>query len=329
MSRYVRVYDSAYNLVVNPAGTITLDTGNQQGTVLVTGDLVVKGNTTTVESETVVVKDNVIVINQQSTGNGIALGYAGIEIDRGEPALAPAAQLFFDESLVWYDSQSGTNVSGSFVFKKANTNLVGIRTNSITTGDNDLDLVFLSPSGAGGTATLSVSGVYNYEDRVTDDDDIPNAKWVTNTIASYFSTNPPNTITEGNSKLRIYDDEISGSGTRLDLTLDGVIVSQYKLTETTFFQNAKLSSSAGQIVLETTLLNSDLVLRASGTGSVTVDDDLKLNTVSQAPAYETGGTKVYVQQEASGGTGIYFVNSDQTRDELVSRRRAITYSMIF
>ena len=329
MSRIVRVNDTDYKVIVNSTGTITLDTGDQQGTVIVTGDLLVKGNTTTVESETMVVKDNIIVINQQPTGTGIALGQAGIEIDRGDPVQAPAAQFFYNESLVWYDTQTGQNQSGAFVFKKANTLLVGIRTNSITTGDKDLNLNLLGPSPQGGTATISVSGVYNYEDRVTDDDDIPNAKWVNDTIVNYFDTNPPEFIQQGDSILRIYDTDISGTGTRLDLTLDGAISAQFKTSEITFFQNTKLSIETGRTILETTTLSSDLVLRASGQGSVTVEDDLKLITVASAPNYESGGTKIYTQQETYGGSGIYFVNNEQTRDELVSRRKAIAYSMIF
>ena len=33
--------------------------------------------------------------------------------------------------------------------------------------------------------------------------------------------------------------------------------------------------------------------------------------------------------EAYGGSGIFFVNKENTRDELISKRKAIAYSMIF
>ena len=52
MSRIVKVSENNYKLQVQTGGVITLDTGNQTGRVVVTGDLAVLGNTTTVESET-------------------------------------------------------------------------------------------------------------------------------------------------------------------------------------------------------------------------------------------------------------------------------------
>lgn len=329
MARHVRVNDTSYKVTVDPAGTITLDTGDQLGSVVITGDLLVKGNTVAVQSESLVIKDNIIVINDQQSGSGIALGQAGIEIDRGDPSLAPAAQLFFNESLVWYDTQTGTNQSGAFVFKKADTLLVGIRTNSITTGDKDLNLNLLGPSEQGGTATISVAGVYNYEDRITDDDDIPNVKWVNNAIDSYFDKTPSPVIREGDSVLRIVDTEISGTQTRLELTLDGVVNTRFYSSEIIFFQNTKLSVEPDRTILETTSLSSDLVLRASGAGSVTVEDDLKLLSVATAPEHEAGGTKIYTQPQSFGGSGIYFINNQQNRDELISKRKAIAYSMIF
>ena len=43
----------------------------------------------------------------------------------------------------------------------------------------------------------------------------------------------------------------------------------------------------------------------------------------------TDGLKLYVKTEEAGGTALYFVNSDTTQDELVSRNKAILYGFIF
>jgi len=86
MSKVVRVQDGDYKIVTQLNGTITLDTGNQIGQVIVTGDLLVQGNTTTVESETMTVKDNIIYLNYGETGAGVSLGTAGISIERGSAA---------------------------------------------------------------------------------------------------------------------------------------------------------------------------------------------------------------------------------------------------
>ena len=83
MSKVVKVQDGNYRIVTQLNGTITLDTGAQLGSVIVTGDLVVLGNTTTVDSETLTIKDNIVYINVGETGNGITLEKAGLDIDRG------------------------------------------------------------------------------------------------------------------------------------------------------------------------------------------------------------------------------------------------------
>ena len=50
MSRVLKVSNSDYRIKVKDSGSITLDTGLSLGTVYVTGDLVVKGNTTTINT---------------------------------------------------------------------------------------------------------------------------------------------------------------------------------------------------------------------------------------------------------------------------------------
>ena len=74
---------------------------------------------------------------------------------------------------------------------------------------------------------------------------------------------------------------------------------------------------------------SDLVLTNPGAGSIKVEDDLKLGIVTEDPAVAVDGIKLYAKDEAFGGTGVFFVNTKETRDELISRRKAIAYSMIF
>ena len=76
MSKIVKVQDGDYKLVVGSVnvqtgvptpGTITLDTNPNgtpgQGLVNIKGDLLVEGTTTTVNSETVTIEDNIIVLN--------------------------------------------------------------------------------------------------------------------------------------------------------------------------------------------------------------------------------------------------------------------------
>lgn len=69
-------------------GTIT-------GDLTIGGDLTVSGTTVTVDAETVLVKDNLLVINNGEVGAGVTNVVAGIEVDRGT---ADSYQFLFDET---------------------------------------------------------------------------------------------------------------------------------------------------------------------------------------------------------------------------------------
>ena len=75
----------------------------------------------------------------------------------------------------------------------------------------------------------------------------------------------------------------------------------------------------------------DLLL-TSASNEVQIDTALKLPVAAQADS-ETGYTKVYAQDVGSGGTGLYVTskdsNDEEVRDELISRSKAIIYSIIF
>ncbi len=64
-------------------GKYSINGGVISGDVTVTGDLIVNGEQMTVNTETVLAKDNLLVINDGEVGPGVTKGEAGIEIDRG------------------------------------------------------------------------------------------------------------------------------------------------------------------------------------------------------------------------------------------------------
>jgi hypothetical protein len=350
MSRIVQVNDSDYKIKVrsngleNSNGTVTLDVGDRTGRVIVTGDLLVYGQTTTVESTNVTITDPVIIINNQlgvdnlPAGNGISTPTreAGIEIGRGE---FPPARLFFDENLWWYDNQTNSNKQGAFIFK-AGALLSGVRTNSITTNNKDQNLNLLGPSpypgeSGTGTAVISVKGVTNYAQRINNkllvdqnqaayEESVPNVAWVNGALGAYFETNAPQFIRRGDSELRISDTSESDLETKLELKLNDVVNAAFRVTNFTV-QDIKVTNGT----IETLTLGNDLVLRSAGSGSVTVDDNLKITLTVQDPAQTAGSVKLYTKVETFGGTGIYFVNNENTRDEVASRRKALAYSMIF
>ena len=319
MSKYVNVPTGNYSVIVQDNGTITLDTGFQQGTTTITGNLVVQGDTTTVTSQNLNIKDNILTLNTGETGAGITLNDSGLEMDRGTYVNA----LFtFNENIQWSDPVTDTTKTGGFVFKDANNALIGIRTNNINTGGGDLYLI------NAGTGTVSVTGTVDYEDNVSDDDDLTNKKYVDDAITNAFSTVNISTIGQGNvgtqTAIAIADVDVSGVPSYIDFAIDGV-------ANTRLYED-RLELPEVRIVgslIETTSSNQDMIISSPGTGVVQVDDTLHIRQAVSTPTAPADGNKLYMATEAYGQTGMFFVNAQGTRDELISKNRSILYSMIF
>ena len=324
MSRFINVPNGNFYVTVQEGGQIRLNTGSEQGQVVITGDLIVEGNTTTVQSEDLAVRDNIIVVNSGETGAGITLDEAGLRIDRGTFS---DAFFTFNENITWRDPNTETTKTGGFVFRDNEGSLVGIRTNSISTGGGDLYLI------NSGTGVISVTGTTNYEVNVTDDDHITNKKYVDDAITTAFSTVFLGQIGDGEistSSIIVVDEETSGVDSVINFAIDGVTVSQLFIDRWEF-DEIRIAGTT----IETLTSNSDLVLKSSGTGSIRVDDVLHLNSVpgdddlNLIPNFPSDGAKIYVANEYTGNTGIYFANANQTRDELVSKNRSLLFSMLF
>lgn len=60
-----------------------------------------------------------------------------------------------------------------------------------------------------------------------------------------------------------------------------------------------------------------------------LDGRLRLDHQAAAPANVAGNTILYANTTGSGGSGLYFVDSNNTQDELVSKSKAIVYAIIF
>jgi hypothetical protein len=348
MTKLVTVQDSEYKLSVSSGGKITFNTGDQTGEVVVTGDLTVLGNMTTVDTVNLEIEDNIILLNRGEDGTGITEGQSGIEIDRGTGPGGNALWVF-DESVQWRDSQTSTTKYGAFTARHKSTNsLVGIETNSIRAGGYDLTL--LGPDSS--TAVVTVTGVADYEQRVIDytapgypakdDDIIPNIKAVIDYVTEYFAVNPPYKIQDsdntsgstilGDSILEIHDNPIDPGDSNLELILDGVQAAYWSATTHTV---QDLTIEGTRIEVSVGAASNDLELASPGTGSVKIDDDLKLVQTSASVPMATDGTRIFANDEGQGGTGIFFVNprtlddATTTKDELVSRRKALAFSMIF
>jgi hypothetical protein len=317
-SKILALPNSDYKVKVQSGGTITLDTGLASGTVTITGDLLVNGNTTQVSSANLNLKDNIITLNNGESGTGITLTQSGIQIDRGS---YPDAKIVFDETVTWADPISATTITGGFALVNASGTLQGLRINSVSTGGGDLYLI------NSGTGVISVTGTNNYETQITDDDDIPNKKYVDDTIVTQLTSTFQRRIEEGSaskSYVEVRDTEVSGAPSVVTFQIDNLNKGQI-FGNRVEFEDFRFQDN----ILSTTASDTDLILESQGTGGVIVNDNFTLTLQGSDPASPLDGLKVYVKAPAAGGTGLFFKHSASKSGEIISRQNALLLSMLF
>ena len=344
MSKVLRVTDGNYRIIVDngPTGTIYLDTtsgsASPRGVVVITGDLEVRGTTTTVESTVTTIADNILTLNDGEAGAGIRASFdykAGIEIDRGS---LPTARLVFDEQSPYV--AGGSSGTGSFRFEDINGAFLPLNVNSINA---EGPLYVTTPNSA-----INVAGTVDYEENVfnytagviTDpgggvvvlnNDFIPNAKGLVDYVTYALATNFQPAISDADTSVTTADFDNSAVESTVVITVDGIVT-------TNFYSNR---IELGDIKIqrnEISTVNSDesLILAAPGTGSVKVKDAFEItsllyeeDTVNPSLTTPDSGIKLYSTDESTGDTGLYFVNKDSTTGEIISKNRALLFSMLF
>ena len=315
MSKIVKVSESDYRLKVQSSGTITLDTGSNVGTVYITGNLEVQGTTTTIDTANLTIEDNIILLNKGETGTGVTEVFSGLQIDRGS---LDDAQLVWDESVDKFRFQTVTDVG---VGTLANIVLGTIATDSTS------NLSFDMQSGAG---TLRIINSTDYESRVSDDDDIPNKKYVNDYVyASGGSAVVDKIIYPVTSPIGLQDTSVEAgvSSVRFYVKTTGILQQRAQVTaagldvdDVNIFGGTIRNSIAADLVL--TSLNNH----------VYIDGYLNLDERSAAPSATGGASRIYSNVGSDsytpGDTGIYFTNNLNT-GELVAKNRALLFSILF
>jgi len=76
--------------------------------------------------------------------------------------------------------------------------------------------------------------------------------------------------------------------------------------------------------------NGDIVLAPDGSGTVKIESaELALDRLASDPTAQADYNLLYHKTEDSGGTGLYFRTTTTGPDELVSKTKAIVFSIIF
>jgi hypothetical protein len=139
-------------VVVSPTDTVTIGLPSDVtigNNLTVTGDLIVSGTTTTINTETIELADNIIVFNSNATGS--ASQDAGIEIERGDDA---------NKTLIWNETDDKWTVgSETFVAGTFEGALTGDVTGNVTgdvTGDVDGAIILSGKNETGSTIGAGV-----------------------------------------------------------------------------------------------------------------------------------------------------------------------------
>ena len=300
MSKILKVYNGDYKVSVQDGGNITLDTGNLTGNVIVTGNLEVKGTTTTVESTEVTISDNVILLSEGTVGSGLpsSVNYqSGIEIDRGS---AVNAKWVYDEQVSWtLGGLSGVSIPAGTFYAEVGGQKLPINTPGIVAQGN----LYVDT----GNGVISVTNTSDYEEKVfnynsgtlepnasgvviVDDDHIPNAKAVVDYVNYAFQSSLTPFIREGNTKVEASDEVHTVAGISA-ISTDGA---------TTVIQTA---GPHGFLVTDTVDIfglngNGDPIENLNGNGIVI--DEIITPTLLRVQVDTTGGD--ITNYVASSGT---------------------------
>jgi hypothetical protein len=350
MGQFLRV-NGDYNIRAGDGAKITLDTGPavSGGSVRVTGNLVVEGDTVNVNTTNLAIEDNIISLNTGEVGPGVTLVYSGIEVERGNTSAASPqnnASFLYDESTDSWILAHGS-APGPFNFDASSLRLKQILTNS-TTDSGDLTLI------GTGTGVIKVFGTTSYEDQVTHDDDIPNKKFVDDAILN----NPTFQIVAPQSqdtKVVIADKEITPnvSGTAgslayftattthstygesaVSIIVDNALVGQFYANR---FEIGDLEIGGGpdrnEITSRAGITNENVYVRTQGTGKLQTNYAMQFEKIGTVPSYVSNNVLLYAAAPSTGTTGVYFVNDSaeaaKQNGELISKNKALVFSMLF
>ena len=270
-----------------------------------------------------------------SISNGVSETTAGLRVDRGGQTYEDV-QFVYDESISWNDPQTQTTSQGpkgggpqgpnfgGWAVTSASGDVLSLRVANI----NNNNAIYFQPGGAG-TLRIIRAG---YKALITDNNDIPNKEYVDYEInQAVIGANIPK-IGQQDTEVIITDTGVGKIEFKVDSTLLGLWKKGGNNTGHLEIYNG--TTDIGSVRIEDDTIsglnsNQNLNLIAPGTGSVRIDDSMIIeNMVSDPPKYNTG-VKLYAKTPGGGGTGLNFVNTNDSRGEVISTNRALLFGLIF
>jgi hypothetical protein len=363
MGQVVQV-NGDYTIKAKQGSNITFDvgTGPTAGDVVVTGNLTVVGETLLVETTDLSIQDNLITLNKgETSATGVTKLISGIEIERGQ---LTNTSFVYDEVTDTWQIAEGSTATGFTNFANSSLRLRKILTDA---GEDSGDLTLFAESGNNGV--LKVGGAAGYNTRVTDDNDIPNKRYVdiaiqTNPTFQIRSpgalTGVPSTADKGDTRVVSFDKEATydsalfpigpyanASDSKLleshvAILVDNSLVGAFYKNRTTF-AGLDIFTEAGDLastsVIQVRGSDGNLKLETNDGGRVEITSGLQFNdnqgyTELNGPTALPSQSVIYGGKIGPGNTGLYvsaknYNSSNIQRSELISKNKALLFGMLF
>ena len=255
------------------AGTNQIDLDSK--TVRVRGDLIVDGDTTTVNTATLSVEDTFIEVARNNSGTTLD---AGVYVNRGTAG---------DNAVFYWDESEDNFIIGTTTNDAGTSPLTNITYQHIKVATTPSDANHATSKAYVDAQVVTASGMTNFS--IVGDD----------------STGV--TVGDGDDVKIAGGSNISAAVTNPDTI--------------TISLNNDLSNITS---VTSDASNSNLTLKANGTGSISINNVLTFSSNASTPA-AASVTKLYSKTVGGGGTGVFFINSavgSGTEDELISKKKA-------
>lgn len=277
---------------LNVDGLTTLDSTTVDGDMQVTGNFTVGGTTTYINTETVTIDDNIIVLNNNATGTPATNQDAGIEVERGSAA---NIQLLWDESGKYWVAATDTNNTLSRI---ATANWIDA-TSPITYNSTSGNISHANSgvsAGTYGSVTVDAKGHVTSGSNPTYDNYV---KWV-----AQDSDGTTYDITAGDTLTFRGDDDVITT----NFVADDVLKISHKTSA------ASSSNNSGNTFIQDLTLDGYGHITGLATGSVSISDDTI--TISPRDGLKTGGNFTL----NGSATTIYIdIDSAELRDDYIEK----------
>ena len=315
----VKVGVTGDNEIDTSSGNLTIDSAGGTTTVddhlIVSGDLTVSGSTTTVNTETINLADNIILINSNATGSPSQDG--GIEIERGSST---------NKTFVWSESAdkwtvgSETLVAGTFegalngnastvtngVYTQGDQTIAGVKTFSSTivgsiNGNSATVTNGVYTTGnqtIAGTKTFSSDIVGNLDGNVTG-----NLTGQVSTATQNSITSIPNLVTVGTISSGIWNGTAIALGTYTSGNYVGTVTAGTGLTSTGATSGEGIAHSLSVDASQTQITAVGTIATGVWQGTAVADSYIASATTWNNKISATGVTYENLNSNSDVGTG--------------------------